>query len=151
MQSAGPFYSLIREVLLQDIRGQRGPDSHLIATLHPAVSLCVFWAVSHHGGGRAVFFFFFKLPSGSEVLSHCGFDFDFDFFLRFYLFIFRERGREEERERINVLVASRVPSTGDLTRNPGMCPDWKSNLQPFGLQVDAQSTEPHQPGLDFDF
>ena len=32
-------------------------------------------------------------------------------------------------------------------RNPGMCPDWESNQRPFGLQVGAQSTEPHQPGL----
>ena len=24
--------------------------------------------------------------------------------------------------------------TGDLTPNPGMCPDWESNLQPFGSQ-----------------
>ena len=41
---------------------------------------------------------------------------------------------------------SRTP-TGD----PGMCPDWESNWQPFGSQVDTQSTEPHQPGLDFTF
>ena len=27
-----------------------------------------------------------------------------------------------------------------------MCPDWKSNWWPFGLQAGAQSTEPHQPG-----
>ena len=27
-----------------------------------------------------------------------------------------------------------------------MCPDWESNLRPFGSQVGAQSTEPHQPG-----
>ena len=25
-----------------------------------------------------------------------------------------------------------------------MCPDWKSNLRPFGLQASTQSTEPHQ-------
>ena len=24
--------------------------------------------------------------------------------------------------------------TGDLARNPGMCPDWESNWQPFGSQ-----------------
>ena len=27
---------------------------------------------------------------------------------------------------------------------PGMCPDWES----FGVQSGAQSTEPHQPGLN---
>ena len=47
------------------------------------------------------------------------------------LFIFREKGREGERERnINVqeelqLVASCTPPTGDLARNPVMCPDQK--------------------------
>ena len=25
--------------------------------------------------------------------------------------------------------------TGDLAHNPGMCPDWESNLRPFGLQA----------------
>ena len=39
-----------------------------------------------------------------------------------------------------------MPPTGDLTHNPGMCPDWGLNQQPFGLQAGAQSTEPHQPG-----
>ena len=32
-----------------------------------------------------------------------------------------------------------------------MRPDWESNWQPFGSQAHAQSTEPHQPGLDQDF
>ena len=36
--------------------------------------------------------------------------------------------------------------TGDLARNPGMCPDWESKQRPFALQAGAQSTEPHQPG-----
>ena len=39
--------------------------------------------------------------------------------------------------------------TGDLARNPGMCPDWELNLKPFGSQAGTQSTEPPQPGLDF--
>ena len=30
--------------------------------------------------------------------------------------------------------------------NPGMCPDWQSNLWYFGLQASAQSAEPHQLG-----
>ena len=46
------------------------------------------------------------------------------------------------------MVASHTPThAGDLAHNPGMCPDWESNQQPFGSQSGAQSTEPHQPGL----
>ena len=41
-------------------------------------------------------------------------------------------------------IASRISPAGDLARNPGMCPDWESNLRPFGLQASTQSTEPHQ-------
>ena len=42
-----------------------------------------------------------------------------------YLFLERGEGREKRRERnINVWFASHVPPTGDLARNPGMCPDW---------------------------
>ena len=47
------------------------------------------------------------------------------------------------------VVASHEPPTGDLTRNPGMCPDWESNGRPFGSQSGAQSTEPPKPGLFF--
>ena len=39
------------------------------------------------------------------------------------------------------------PPTGDLACNPGMCPDWESNQQPFGSQANTQSTEPHQSGI----
>ena len=44
-------------------------------------------------------------------------------------FIFRERGREGQREgeKYWYVVASPAPPTGDLARNPGMCPDWESN------------------------
>ena len=70
------------------------------------------------------------------------------FFKRFYLFIFRERGRggEREGEKHNCVVASYKSPTGDLAHNPGICPDWESNRQPFGSQARAQSTELHQPG-----
>ena len=37
--------------------------------------------------------------------------------------------------------------TRDLTQNPGVCPDWESNQQPFALLYDAQPTKPHQSGL----
>ena len=40
--------------------------------------------------------------------------------------------------------------TGDLACNPGICPYWKLNCQPFGLQAGTQSTEPHQPGQIYD-
>ena len=58
-----------------------------------------------------------------------------------YLNLFSERGkgREKERERnIDVrethhLVASHMPPAGDLSQNPGMCPDKESNWQPFSL------------------
>ena len=68
----------------------------------------------------------------------------FYFLLRFYLFIFRRREREGEKHQC--VVDSRTPPTGDLARDPGMCPDWELNQQPFALWADAQSTEPHKPG-----
>ena len=64
-----------------------------------------------------------------------------------YLFLERRKGREKDREKHRYLVASHVPPTGDVAHNPGMCPDWKSNWQPFGSQASTHSTEPHQPGL----
>ena len=57
----------------------------------------------------------------------------------------RERGREGQKHQC--VVASRAPPTGNLGHNPVTCPDWESNLWPFGLQASTQSTEPHQPGL----
>ena len=55
-----------------------------------------------------------------------------------------EKGRERN---INVWLPLAHSPTGDLSQNPGMCPDWESNQRPFGLQADTQSTEPHQLGL----
>ena len=59
---------------------------------------------------------------------------------RFYLFIFeRGEGREKESARnIDVrekhrLVASHMLPLQGWNCNPGMCPEWKSNLQPFAL------------------
>ena len=70
------------------------------------------------------------------------------FFKDFIYFIFRERGREGEREgeKHQCVVASCMPPTGDLIHNPGMCPDWESNLTPFAFQAYAQAAELHQPG-----
>ena len=44
------------------------------------------------------------------------------------------------------MVASHVPPTGDLAHNPGMCPDWELNQQPFCSQARTQPTESYQPG-----
>ena len=57
-------------------------------------------------------------------------------------------GREREVKKHQWVVASCAPPTGDLAYNPGMCPDWESNWQPFGSQAHAQANEPHQLGLD---
>ena len=42
------------------------------------------------------------------------------------------------------MVASHMLPTGDPAHNPGVCPDWESNQQPFGLQAGAHSTELYQ-------
>ena len=52
----------------------------------------------------------------------------------------------KEREKHQCVVASLVSPAGDLARNPGMCPDWELNWQPFGSKAGTQSTEPHEPG-----
>ena len=74
-------------------------------------------------------------------------------FFKDFVYIFRERERtgEREGEKHQCVVASLEPPTRDLTCNPGMCPDWESNQQPFGLQAGTQSTELHQPGLGEDY
>ena len=41
-------------------------------------------------------------------------------------------GREEEGEKQQRVVASHMGATGDQACNPGMCPDWELNWQPFG-------------------
>ena len=49
------------------------------------------------------------------------------------------------------LLHARPPLTGDLAYNPGMCPDWELNQQPFNLQACTQSSEPHEPGHHLNF
>ena len=68
-----------------------------------------------------------------------------------FIYLFLERGKGREKEKHQCVVASHTPPSGDLACNPGMCPDWESNLQPLGLQVSTQSTEPHQPGQNSDY
>ena len=60
--------------------------------------------------------------------------------------MFLERWEERKRERESMCGCLSTPPTGDVACNPGMCRDWELNQQPFGSQVSAQSTEPHQPG-----
>ena len=69
------------------------------------------------------------------------------------LFIFRQRGREGEREgeKHQCVVASPMPLHCGPGPQPGTCPVWDANQQPFGSQAIAQSTEPHQPGPKFFF
>ena len=79
--------------------------------------------------------------------------FFFKFLKIFYLFIFRERRKKRKREgkENQCVVAFGVPPTGDLAHNPGMCLDWELIQRPFDSQAGAQSTEPHQPGLNLHF
>ena len=67
-----------------------------------------------------------------------------------YLFLEREEGRKRGRE-TSMCVAACAPPTGDLACNPGLCPDWELNRRPFALWSGTQSTEPHQPGLNYIF
>ena len=67
------------------------------------------------------------------------------FFKRFYVKRGMEGGGEGKKHQC--VVASHAPPTGDLAHNPGICPDWESNRQPFGSQASTESTEAHQPGV----
>ncbi|KAF6088422.1 hypothetical protein HJG60_008247 [Phyllostomus discolor] len=69
----------------------------------------------------------------------------------FYLFLFLEgKGRRKRGRETSVCVClSCTPPTGGLVCNPGMCPDWQLNRQPFGSQASTQSTEtPAKAGDD---
>ena len=73
--------------------------------------------------------------------------FPFFFFFKDFIYLYLERGEGKEKERggkHQCVVASRVPPSGELVYNAGVCPDWESNQRPFGLQAGTQSTEPHQ-------
>ena len=81
-----------------------------------------------------------KIIIGSFVLSN-------SFFLKILFTYFQREGKGgRKREKYQCVVASHVAPTGDLANNPDMCPDWESNLWPFGSQAGIQSTEPHLPG-----
>ena len=72
-------------------------------------------------------------------------NFFFFFFWKIYLL------RREETlmcERYIHCLPLACPQLGTWPETPGMCSDWESNQQLFGLQAGTQFTEPHQPGLD---
>ena len=80
---------------------------------------------------------------------------------RTFFSLFFERERKGERE---TLIWERETSvgclpyapgpcighawTGEQTHNLGMCPDWDSNLPPFGYGMTLQTTEPPWQGPD---
>ena len=55
------------------------------------------------------------------------------FFLKKILYLFSEREEDREKERETNINQSplRWGPSGDLAHNPGMCPDWESNLETF--------------------
>ena len=66
-------------------------------------------------------------------------------FFKILFIYFQRQGGRKEGEKHQCMIASCVPPTGDLARNPGMCPDWESNQQLFGSKARDQYTEPHEP------
>ena len=70
-------------------------------------------------------------------------------FFKFYLF--PERVERRERGWETSMRGCLLPPTGGegcLAHSPGMLPGQESNQRPLGSQAGAQSTEPHQPGLN---
>ena len=77
------------------------------------------------------------------------------YFFKDFIYLFSETGELGETETREMLMWEMHPSisclfntpTRDLACNPGLCPDWESNWQPFDLQDNAQPNEPHQSEL----
>ena len=91
-----------------------------------------------------------KFILGLYFLRFCYYEMCFYYFLKLFIYLFlgRGEGRDTDKgEKHQCVVASCVPSTGDVAHNPDMCPDWKSYQRPFASQSSAQSTKPHQPGM----
>ena len=52
-----------------------------------------------------------------------------------FVYLFLESGKGGRKRGREIPVCGCLsPPTGDRACNPGMCPDWKSNQQPFGPQ-----------------
>ena len=49
------------------------------------------------------------------------------FLKKHFIYLFSERVKGRKRGKHQCVVASWAPPTGDLARNPGMCPTWESN------------------------
>ena len=76
----------------------------------------------------------------------------FFFFFKIFIYLFLERGKGGRKRGKHQCVRetpasclSHAPNWGPGP-NPGMCPDWESNLRPFTLQDETQPTELHQSG-----
>ena len=71
------------------------------------------------------------------------------FFKNFiYLFLEGKGGRKTERN-INVWLPLVHPLLGTCPETQACALVWEWNWQPFGSQACSQSTEPHQPVLDW--
>ena len=56
----------------------------------------------------------------------------------------RERERERERETLTSIgcpPTHHIDPDGDQPHNLGMCPDWESNLQSFGVWDDSPTNQ----------
>ena len=76
-------------------------------------------------------YYFSLIPQAIEVeMGKINF---LSFFLNEFICLFLEtgEGKEREGEKHQCVVASRAPPAGDLTCNPGMCPDWELNCDPL--------------------
>ena len=69
----------------------------------------------------------------------------FNFFSHLRTFFTGFLGGEKGRER-SISWLPPICAQTEGTHNPGVYPDWESNLQPFGYGMTLQPTEPHQPG-----
>ena len=73
------------------------------------------------------------------------------------IYLFQTEGKGgREGEKHQCVVTAHTPPTGGpaLACNPSLCPDWEWDQRPIGSalnQASTQSTEPHQPGLEFSF
>ena len=133
------------------------PPLCLLHPIPPSLKTCIYLSpVSFYDTSSVpslcciigIFYRFFRQGSGWDFLIH----YFSSFFLKLlYLFIFRERGMKGEKRHYirETLISSPMPLTGDLDCNPGMCPDWESNWQPFSSQAATQPAKPHWPGPCF--
>ena len=68
-----------------------------------------------------------------------------------YSFLKRRERREKEEEKHKCVVASQAPPTGDLARNPGMCPEWASNWQQIFHRLALNPLSHTSQGIVWDF